>query len=60
MFIIEPMIRMIDNDRSLGIKVDRIINFGKNPRSGGRPLIDKMIRGIIKKGRFIVAGDFCS
>jgi hypothetical protein len=60
MFIIAPIIRMIESDRSLGIKVDSTISLGKNPRSGGSPLIDKMIRGIMKKGRFIIAGDFCN
>lgn len=36
------------------------INLGKNPVRGGRPLIDRIIRGMIRYIIFMEAAAFCS
>lgn len=55
-----PMIKIIKVIGYGGRRYIITISFGKNPVSGGSPLIDKIIKGIIIRDRLYEDIAFCS
>lgn len=49
MFIIAPIIKIVNRAGYSGISINMVINLGKNPVNGGMPLIDRISKGADKR-----------